>query len=76
MSPEQIRQSLVYSRALESAREGESIAGTIEQLLKSPLIRSQTNKGHGEWLVTLALVVQQAHRDVSPIQIELTTFED
>lgn len=75
MSPEEIRQSIVYSKALEEARDGESIATTVESLLKSPQIRRQINKGTGEWLVTMALVVQQAHIDVSPIKVQLTTFE-
>lgn len=76
MSPEEIRQSIVYSKALEEARDGESIANTVESLLKSPQTRKQINKGTGEWLVTLALVVQQAHRDVSPIQVQLVTFDE
>jgi hypothetical protein len=76
MTPEQIRKSVMYTRALDSARNGDSITETLTKLLESKHTKIQVNRGHGEWLVSMALVIQQAHRDVSPIIPKYTTFEE
>ena len=64
---DQIRKTSIYETALECAENVESIHDTLMLLLERSRIKTQVNKGHGEWLVSLALIIEQAFKDVSPI---------
>ena len=72
MTPEQIRKSVAYTRALDSLKVGNSIATTTEMILQGHM-RKLVNEDVG-YLVSLALVVQQAYNDIQPIEIKRTTF--
>jgi len=74
VNADEIRKTSIYETALECAKNGESINSTLMLLLEKSSIKTQVNKGHGEWLVSLALIIQQAHKDVSPIVAEYKEF--
>ncbi|WP_310877078.1 hypothetical protein [Priestia megaterium] len=67
MNADQIKKSSIYETALDCAKNGESIHDTLILLLERSYVKTQVNKGNGEWLVSLALIIEQAYKDVSPI---------
>ena len=66
MNVDQIRKTLIYESALECAENGESIHDTLMLLLERSYVKTQINKGNGEQLVSLALIIEQAFKDASP----------
>jgi len=75
MNADQIRKTSIYETALECAKHGDSINETLMLLLEKEHVKTQVNKGHGEWLVSLALIIEQAFKDVSPIVPEYKEFD-
>ncbi|MGG4434519.1 hypothetical protein AAXE64_08155 [Priestia megaterium] len=70
MNADQIRKTSIYETALDCAKHGDSIHDTLMLLLERNHIKTQVNKGNGEWLVSLSLIIEQAYKDVSPIAIK------
>ncbi|MFK7678739.1 hypothetical protein ACI3ER_11915 [Bacillus sp. Wb] len=70
MNVDQIRKTTIYETALDCAKHGDSIHDALMLLLERSYVKTQVNKGHGEWLVSLALIIEQAYKDVSPIAVE------
>ncbi|MGG0308357.1 hypothetical protein ABEY43_06915 [Priestia megaterium] len=66
MNVDQIRKTSIYETALDCAKHGDSIHDTLMLLLERSYVKTQVNKGHGEWLVSLTLIIEQAYKDVSP----------
>lgn len=71
-----IRNSGLYEMALKSAKSGDSVSMTFNQLMEYGKVRKQVNEKQGEKLVTLALIVRQAHKDVELIDVDYIPFED
>jgi len=67
VNADQIRKTSIYESALECAENGESIHDALMLLLERSYVKIQVNMGNGEWLVSLALIIEQAYKDVSPI---------
>ena len=67
MNADQIRKTSIYETALDCAKHGDSIHDALILLLERNYVKVQINKGNGEWLVSLALIIEQAYKDISPI---------
>ncbi|WP_144498171.1 hypothetical protein [Bacillus pumilus] len=57
------RESPLYYIALSYAEDGKSVSDTLELIIKNHHTRIQLNKGFGERLVVLALIIKQAYED-------------
>lgn len=76
MDVNKIRKSILYEKALEYAKSGNNISETVKKLLENKHIHIQVNRGNGEWLVFMALIIEQAYKDVSPFIARRTEFKE
>lgn len=63
MNVDQIRKTSIYETALDCAKHGESVHDTLMLLLERSHIKTQINNSHGETLVVLSMIVEQAYKD-------------